>query len=326
MANIWMVRSQGGEILPLFKNHGVVALGWDALGNLTGKSKNQIKEMVIKHYPNEKAVYQWGGIVDTFVNVIKNGDFVITYDKSSRNYYVGEVTSDYFYDPKIDKNYPNYRKVSWNSRVISRDDLSSSSKNSLGGTLTVFHISHDAENEIFAILKSKKDIIKNEQEIAEEVELQSNELLENSTETLKDRILNLSADDMEELVKEILNAMGYIARRTKKGADRGVDVFASKDGLGLEEPRIFVEVKHRDGQIGAPKIRSFIGGRQTGDRCIYVSTGGFTKEAKYEAERSKTPLFLVDLDILAELITSHYDNFRAEGKVLLPLRKVYLPA
>lgn len=309
-----------------FKNHGVIALGWEALGNLAGKGKNQIKEMVIKHYPNEKAVYQWSGIIDTFVNVIKNGDFVITYDKSSRNYYIGEVISDYFYDPQIDKNYPNYRKVSWNNRVISRDDLSSSSKNSLGGTLTVFHISHDAENEILDILKSKKDIIKNEQEIAEEVELQSNELLENSTETLKDRILNLSADDMEELVKEILNAMGYIARRTKKGADRGVDVFASKDGLGLEEPRIFVEVKHREGQMGAPKIRSFIGGRQMGDRCIYVSTGGFTKEAKYEAERSKTPLFLVDLDILAELITSHYDNFRAEGKVLLPLRKVYLPA
>ena len=85
MANIWMVRSQGGEILPLFKNHGVVALGWDALGDLTGKSKNQIKEMVIKHYPNEKAVYQWGGIVDTFVNVIRLPSLSVSV--SSRNTY-----------------------------------------------------------------------------------------------------------------------------------------------------------------------------------------------------------------------------------------------
>lgn len=321
-----MVRSQGGELLPLFLNNGVVALGWSTLGDLTGKSRNQIKEMVMDSYPNERAIYQWSGIIDAFVNIMKKGDFVITYDKSSRNYYVGEITSDYYYEPKLDKDYPNYRKVIWNNKVISRDDLSSSSKNSLGGTLTVFHVSHDAEVEFFNILKSKKDIIKNEQEIAEEVELQSNELWENSTETLKDRILNLSADDMEELVKEILNAMGYIARRTKKGADRGVDVFASKDGMGLEEPRIFAEVKHRKGQMGAPEIRAFIGGRQMGDRCIYISTGGFTKEAKYEAERSKTPLFLVDLDVLAELISLHYDNFRAEGKVLLPLRKVYLPA
>lgn len=265
-------------------------------------------------------------IIDAFVNVIKAGDYVVTYDKSSRLYYIGEVIGDYFFDDNLSKDYPNLRKVKWNNKVISRDDLSSASKNSLGSVSTVFHLSHEAENEIIDLLRNKKENIKNEQEIAEEVELQSGELLENSTETLKDRILNLSPDNMEELVKEILNAMGYIARRTPKGADRGIDVFASKDGLGLEEPRIFAEVKHRKGQMGAHEIRSFIGGRQIGDRCIYVSTGGFSKEAKYEAERSKTPLYLIDLDGLAELVSIHYDNFKAEGKVLLPLRKVYLPA
>ena len=33
MAKIWMVRSQGGELIPLFLKNNVVALGWDALGN-----------------------------------------------------------------------------------------------------------------------------------------------------------------------------------------------------------------------------------------------------------------------------------------------------
>ncbi len=326
MVNIWMVRSQGGELLPLFLKNKVAALGWEALGDLAGKSRNQIKELVQEKYPNEKAIFQWIGIIDSFVNFIKKGDYIITYDKSNRLYYIGEVVSDYYYNNKLIKEYPNLRKVEWNARTISRDDLSSTSKNSLGSLSTVFRLSHDAEVEILSLLKNKKEIAKNEQEVAEELELQSNELLENSTETLKDRILNLSPDDMEELVKEILNAMGYIARRSPKGADRGIDVFASRDGLGLEEPRIFVEVKHRKGQMGAPEIRTFLGGRQVGDRCIYVSTGGFTKEARYEAERAKTPVFLVDLDILTELIGVHYDNFRAEGKVLLPLRKLYLPA
>lgn len=326
MAKIWMVRSQGGELIPLFLKNNVVALGWDALGNLTGKNRNQIKELMIRTYPNEKAVYIWSGIIDTFVNVIQKGDYVITYDKYSREYYVGEVISDYYYDNKIVEDSPNLRKVKWNNKIISRNELSNATKNSLGGVSTVFHISREAETEIFNILKSDKDAIKNEQKLADDVELQSEELLENSTETLKDRILGLSPDNMEELVKEILYAMGYIAHRTPKGSDRSIDVFASKDGLGLEEPRIFAEVKHRKGTMEAPEIRTFTGGRQAGDRCIYVSTGGFTKEAKYEAERSKVALFLVDLDTLVELIITHYDNFRAEGKVLLPLRKVYLPA
>jgi restriction system protein len=34
-----------------------------------------------------------------------------------------------------------------------------------------------------------------------------------------------------------------------------------------------------------------------------VSTGGFTKEARYEAERASTPLTLMDLDQLVEAVT-----------------------
>ena len=130
---------------------------------------------------------------------------------------------------------------------------------------------------------------------------------------------------MEELVKEILNAMGYIAERTPKGPDTGFDVFASKDGLGLEDPRIFVEVKHREGKMSSQDIRKFTGGRNSNDKCLYVSTGGFTKDAKYEEARSSVPLKLIDINDLANLLSLHYDNFSAEGKSLLPLKKVYIP-
>jgi predicted Mrr-cat superfamily restriction endonuclease len=57
---------------------------------------------------------------------------------------------------------------------------------------------------------------------------------------------------MEELVARILRAMGYKAKVSLKGPDRGVDVIASPDGLGLTQPRIKEEVKHRGGSMGAP--------------------------------------------------------------------------
>jgi restriction system protein len=107
------------------------------------------------------------------------------------------------------------------------------------------------------------------------------------------------------------------------GPDRGVDVFASPDGLGLQEPRVFVEVKHRPREtIGAPAIRSFLGGRHTGDRCLYVATGKF---ARYEAERSQIPLTLVDLPELASLFLRHYETLDAETRDLVPLVHVYWP-
>ncbi len=77
--------------------------------------------------------------------------------------------------------------------------------------------------------------------------------------------------------------------------------------------------------MGASQIRSFTGGLRQGHKGIYVSTGGFTKEAKYEAERSKEPVTLIVLDDLVDLITQYYDNFDSEVKSLVPLVKIYWP-
>jgi restriction system protein len=111
------------------------------------------------------------------------------------------------------------------------------------------------------------------------------------------------------------------------GADRGVDIFASPDGLGLQEPRVFVEVKHRrNEQMGAPQIRAFLGGRKPGDRCLFVNTGGFTKEARYEADRSAVPLTLLTLADLRDLLIENYDDVDAVTRGLIPLRQIYLPA
>lgn len=81
------------------------------------------------------------------------------------------------------------------------------------------------------------------------------------------------------------------------GPDRGKDFVASPDGFGFEQPRIVVEVKHRPSTaMGSQELRSFLGGRHKDDKGLYVSTGGFTKDAKYEADSGSIPVFLLDLD------------------------------
>lgn len=205
--------------------------------------------------------------------------------------------------------------------------ISSATKNSLGSPLTLFSLSNDQKKEIISILKND-NIVKDNEEKEEEIKQEAQGYIENSREILKDKISSLSPDSMEELMKEILKAMGYIANRIGNSlttSDQGVDIFASKDGLGLEDPRIFVEVKHREGKIGSSQLRSFIGGRKSGDRCIYLSTGGFSKDCLYEADRSNVPLSLIDIDKLADLVQDYYENFSAEGKALLPLKKIFIP-
>ena len=113
---------------------------------------------------------------------------------------------------------------------------------------------------------------------------------------------------------------------TSRGADRGSDILASPDGFGFEQPRIVAEIKHRKGQMGSQEIRSFIGGRHKDDKGLYVSTGGFSKDARYEADRAGIPLTLMDLDDLVSAVVEYYELMDGNTKGLVRLRRIYWPA
>ncbi len=328
MKKIWFLRSVHGSLLPFFIKNNCIALGWDKIQeDLTHKNKQYIHNLLSKNYPNrETAINIWTTYFEKFIHKIAIGDLVLTYNPEDRTYLLGKITGDYQYLRShktyfLDQYWSHLRPIKWETNAISRDSLSQATKNSLGTSLTLSEIQAEQAEEILSVLnKAELD----PSPVPEDKEENSREI-EESFERLKDRIMQLDADQMEELLKQILIAMGYIAGRTPKGADRSLDVFASKDGLGLEEPRIFVEVKHRKGKMSSKEIRQFLGSRKGSDKCLYVSTGGFTKDAHYEAERSHIPLTLVDIDRLALIIERYYDNFSAEGRALLPLKKTYLP-
>jgi restriction system protein len=216
------------------------------------------------------------------------------------------------------------RTVNWLGS-ISRDVLPISTRNSLGSTLTLFSLSDSVLSDILAALHGKP-VTQTEPEAEEDFSETKDQVVSQAHELIKDKILALQPEEMEELAAAILRAMGYKTKVSPRGPDRGVDVIASPDGLGLTQPRIKVEVKHRSGSMGSQAIRSFVGVLRSGDTGLYVSTGGFSKEARYEAERATFPVTLIDTDDLADLIVAHYDNFDLEGRALLPLIRVYWPA
>ena len=81
----------------------------------------------------------------------------------------------------------------------------------------------------------------------------------------------------------------------------------------------------RSTRIGAQDVRSFVGGRHRDDKGLYVSTGGFSREALYEADRANIPLSLMDLDELVKQVVEHYEKMDVETRRLLPLKKFYWP-
>jgi restriction system protein len=318
---------EGGDYFEDFEKDNYVAIGWEALGDLSEiKNVEQLRQLMDKTYPEWKPRKRAVSIsmVGHFLFDIKKGSPVISYDTDTRKYIIGEIVGDYEFRGGL--NLPQVRKVVWKGKV-DRDLLSVPTRNTLGAIQTLFTLNLEAWDEISKVLKGAAPTeSESPEQTEEEVDSLRLEAVSKAHEFIKDIVLNLDWEEMQELVAGILRAMGYKTTISNKGGDRGKDILASPDGLGLEQPRILVEVKHRQGSMGTGEVRSFIGGLRDNDKGLYVSTGGFSKEARYEAERATIPVTLLDSDALVNLLVQYYDTTDTETRALVPLKRIYWPA
>ncbi|WP_236016249.1 restriction endonuclease [Brucella endophytica] len=330
MSKSWMVRAErDGRLFDAFKDVSAVAIGWNEVGDLSHvKTRKAIADLVAAAWPEMKpqSIAMATGQLYRFVNEIDVGDMIVTYNPSRRVYLVGEVTGPYRYDTSVDPEDAQFRPVRWHGEV-SRDLLSVESRNSLGSISTLFRISNEVAAELKKAMTSGQSAKPEATAAAEAIEDDLFKSMESrAREFIKDKVNALTWDDMQELVAGLLRSLGYKTRVSEAGPDRGKDIVASPDGFGFESPRIVVEVKHRKGTMGAPDVRSFLGGRHPQDKGLYVSTGGFTREARYEAERANIPLALMDLDDLVKSLLEQYDKLDSETQQLLPLKRIFVPA
>lgn len=275
---------------------------------------------------SEQKVAASVGQVYRFAHSMAQGSTVVMYDPAERLYHIGIINGPC--KPTCDPEGLSYtRTVEWEKTAL-RDMLTPAFKNSLGGIQTIFAISDEVMSDLEAA--GSKPAYNDGTADADDGAANDEEILaatyDNGVELIKDRVNQLDWEDMERLVAGMLKAMGYCARVMPKGPDGGRDVVASPDALGLESPRIVAEVKHRKGAMGAPAVRSFIGGLRAGDRGLYVSTGGFTKEARYEADRANVPVRLLDLDAFVCHYVDVYDKADDDTRSILPLTRIWWPA
>ena len=326
----WMIRAgRGGVYAADWLERGIIGIGWDFGGaDITGMNREKIRAAYAAAHPSEskQKVAASVGQVYRFAHCMAQGSTVVMYDPAERLYHIGVISGPC--KPTSESESLTYtRTVKWGKTAL-RDALSPASKNSLGGIQTIFAVSDEAMSDLEAA--GSKPACNDSSADADDNVTNDEETLaatyDNGIELIKDRVNQLDWEDMERLVAGMLKAMGYCARVMPKGPDGGRDVVASPDALGLESPRIVAEVKHRKGAMGAPAVRSFIGGLRAGDRGLYVSTGGFTKEARYEADRANVPVRLLDLDAFVRHYVDIYDKANDDTRSILPLTRIWWPA
>lgn len=115
----------------------------------------------------------------------------------------------------------------------------------------------------------------------------------------------------ERLVVDVLLKMGYGGSRKDAGeaigrsGDGGIDGYINEDRLGLDV--IYIQAKRWEANVGSGEIRNFVGGlvgRNT-NKGVFITTSGFTNDAREYAEKVGHNIILIDGEMLAQLMIDH---------------------
>lgn len=151
---------------------------------------------------------------------------------------------------------------------------------------------------------------------------------EDARAAIDGRLEELDAYEFQDMVAELLKAMGYYVRNVAPpGADGGLDILAFRDPLGTQTPHIKVQVKHREAKMDVKEVRQLAGIlHKDTDIGLLVSSSGFTRDADREISQASKHLDRIDGERLFELWIQHYDKISERGKQYLPLIPVHFLA
>ena len=136
------------------------------------------------------------------------------------------------------------------------------------------------------------------------------------------KILEQSPDFFEQLVVDLVVAMGYggsiedAGKATKRTGDEGIDGIIKQDRLGLDN--IYLQAKRwqRDSVVSRPEIQKFVGALagQGARKGIFITTSRFSKDALEYKPRNDTSVILIDGQKLVELMYEYNIGVTTEMK------------
>ncbi|WCN15455.1 restriction endonuclease [Marinomonas mediterranea] len=148
------------------------------------------------------------------------------------------------------------------------------------------------------------------------------------TEELLDRTRNVSPAFFEQLLIDLLIAMGYggteegAAHALGKSGDNGVDGVINQDPLGVDQ--IYIQAKRyaETNKVGAGEIRDFFGALnlKNAQKGLFITTSDFTASAKDTAHQLSSRIVLVNGKELARLMLRY--NIGSRDEQVLHLKKI----
>lgn len=339
---VWLVRAgRHGEREQFAVEHECAVVGWHDLGDLSQLAdREELIEALRASSPDasDRKVSNHAAQLGAFVWKIEVGDLIVLPLKSTPALAIGRVTGPYAYCSEFPADARHTRPVEWLRTDLPRSVVGQDLLYSLGAFLTVCEIKRNgAASRFSAIVSSGKDpgaasVVSPGPSPgggSEDVDEETAPL--DVEQVARDQVRALIAErftghGLARLVEATLRAQGFFTYRSPAGADGGIDVLAGGGPLGMEPPRICVQVKSGDSPVDVKVVRELQGvlSSVNADQGLLVAWAGLTKPADAEARSQFFRIRVWTADDVIEAATSVYDLLDDDVQAELPLKRIWI--
>ena len=297
-------------------------------------------DAVAKHVseaiPDEKPRRRgnFAGQLWAFAVAMEEGDLVVLPRKLTSQIAIGRVSGPYEFK-EVNSELRHTRPVQWLQTDIARTTFEQDLLYSFGAFMTVCNISrNDAVRRVTAVLEGKTDpgpsvpTRTKTKGIGSENQAEGvPDLVQMAHDQIVARIQSrFPAHALTRLVDAVLQVEEWVTKVSPPGPDGGVDILAGRGSLGLDGPRLCVQVKSQQNPADVTVYRTLQGSMQTfnAEQGLLVCWGGFNRAVLQESKQGHFTVRLWDSNHLVGAIYRNYDRLPAEVQAELPLKQVWM--
>ena len=339
----WLIRAgRHGEYEDFNLDNGLAGLGWTDVPDLrTVASREEVGELIRDANPDAKktSISVQANQLWRFKTEVRVGDLAVLPLKTTGQIALGTVTQGYWYRNVEDPYNRHVVSVDWKRTDLPRSEVGQDLLYSLGSLLTFCAITrNDGARRLLKLMSGGQDpgsrspdkpaddqsggtVSTDIPDPPEDVDLEG---------FARDRIREFigqkfAGHELSRLVAKVLEAEGFTTKSSPPGPDGGIDVFAARGPLGLDSPRIVVQVKSGAAPVGAPVLRELNGvlSTQGADQGLLVAWGGVTRTTRREQRDRFFRVRVWNADDLMDAVFRNYDKFDEELQAELRLKQVW---
>lgn len=347
MTNAWVIRAgRYGERDEWALANSCSGGGWHELPDLTPfRTREQIIGVTTQSFPGapQGRLNTYGGQLWALRGRIAKGDLLVMPLKTTKQIAIGWVTSGYTY--LGDSQPPDCRHVvmvDWKVTDLPRTAVKQDLLYTLGSAISIFAPSkNNAVIRLRHLLDHRSDpgsaaAIHQEsgpsgsEPATIDTEVDEPEWATDYEQAATDQIMARIQEDfaghaLAGLIAAVLAVDGFQCHVSPPGPDGGVDISAGRGPLGLDSPRLLVQVKS-GGQIGAPVVSQLQGVMSTfgADQGLLVAWGGLTKPGRDSLRNQHLRVRVWEATDVVSAVLRTYDQLPDDIKAGLPLKRVWV--